>query len=60
MNPRSRSTLAAVHLPRYAGPIALAVLALACFVVAAWGVDWRLGLVVLGVALLTLEWRIAE
>lgn len=60
MNPRSRATLSAIRVPRHVGPITLAVLALACFVVAAWGVDWRLGLVVLGLSLLVLEWRIAE
>ena len=36
------------------------VLGLACFVVAAWIVAIPLGLLVLGVSLLVLEWRLTE
>lgn len=35
--------------------LALTIVAGGCFVVAAWGVDWRIGLLVSGVWLLVLE-----
>lgn len=54
---RPRATLSAV--PVRVLLLALALAALACFVVAAWGFDWRAGIATLGVALLLAEWRVA-
>ena len=46
------------HLPRWSAirTVLLSVLAFGCLVVAAWGVDWRLGLAVAAPCLLILEY----
>lgn len=59
MAPRSRATLASIPLKPGTGPLVLALAALACFVVAAWGFDWRAGVAVLGVCLFVAEWRVS-
>lgn len=58
MNSRLRSTLGGITRPVVA--LVLALCALASFTIAAWGVDWRIGLAAAGVALFVAEWRISE